>query len=75
MIEGTFIKESKIPSKCYQITKERLVAGYKADLLLEDSEDKIIVEAKGIISTKKAVLFPTVYSDRFTKQLLKLKHL
>ncbi|MDD3893611.1 MAG: DNA/RNA nuclease SfsA [Syntrophomonadaceae bacterium] len=62
-----------LSSKGYQISRERNVEGYKADLLLESGEEKIIIEAKGIISTKSSVLFPTVYSDRFTKQLCKIK--
>lgn len=75
-ILATIIKENNLfPANTYQIYKERTVGGYKADLFLKGSEDKIIIEAKGIISTKKAVLFPKLNSVRFINQLTKLKQL
>jgi DNA-binding sugar fermentation-stimulating protein len=73
ILEKVIKSNCLLPSQCYQISKEKKVDGYKADLFLENGKEKIIVEAKGIISTKSSVLFPIVYSDRFINQLNKIK--
>lgn len=61
------------PLTYYNIYKEQKIDDYRADIMLKNENEKIIVEAKGIISTNKVVLFPKVYSDRFITQLTKLK--
>lgn len=57
------------------IYKEKLINGYKADIVVDNRDHKVIVEAKGIISTQRDVEFPSVYSERTIKQLLKLKNI
>ena len=52
------------------VVREKTVEGYKCDLFIEDT--KTIIEVKSIISNSKTALFPTVHSERGTKQLFKL---
>lgn len=64
--------------KDYQLFKEQTIYGYKTDLLLIDpknDEDKILIEAKGIISTKRITKFPQVNSERAIRQLIKINNL
>lgn len=75
ILEAAITNRWLFPASGYDIYKERIVGNYKTDLLLENCERKIVIEAKGIISAGKTVLFPTVYSERFTNQLLQLKQL
>lgn len=56
-----------------QIQRERTVAGYKADLYIEDT--KTIIEIKTIVSDQKSVIFPSVYTERGIRQLIQLKEL
>jgi DNA-binding sugar fermentation-stimulating protein len=55
------------------ILKEKTIEGYKADLILPDH--KTLFEAKSIISTKKAALFPSVCPQRAIGQLHKIETL
>ena len=55
------------------ISSEKNVAGYKSDLFIEDTNT--IIEIKSILSFGKLAYFPTVYSERGVKQLLKLSSL
>lgn len=73
LLEIAISSNGLYPTNKFQIHREREFEGYKSDLLLESDEEKIIIEAKGIISTKRTVFFPNVYSERFIRQLTKLK--
>ncbi len=55
------------------IKKETFVHGYKCDLFIEDTNT--IIEVKSILSLERFALFPTIKSERSTKQLLELKEL
>lgn len=50
-----------------EITHEVMIDDYKCDLYIHDTDT--IVEIKSIISAKKTVQFPTVYSERANRQL------
>jgi DNA-binding sugar fermentation-stimulating protein len=52
------------------VVREKSIAGYKCDLFVEDTET--IIEVKSIISNSRTALFPTVHSERATKQLDKI---
>lgn len=54
-----------------QINPEKYIENYKADFLVS-GEKSIIVEAKGIIASRKIVKFPTVHSQRAIDQLEKI---
>ena len=57
------------------VIKEHMLAGYKTDLFLPDSNTAI--EIKSVISLDNTAHFPTVYSERSIKQLeqiLKMLH-
>lgn len=53
---------------------EKTIDGYKTDLIISGKSQHII-EVKGIISTQKNQVFPTVYSERAVVQLQKLLEL
>ncbi|MDF2985217.1 MAG: nuclease SfsA [Eubacterium sp.] len=53
------------------ILREKTIEGYKADFALL-GEHKTLFEAKSIISTKQATLFPSVNSNRAIEQLYKI---
>lgn len=55
------------------ISSEKSIAGYKSDLFIEDTDT--IIEIKSILSFDKLAYFPSVYSERGVKQLLKLSSL
>ena len=55
------------------VIKEHSVSGYKCDLYIEDTDT--IVEIKSIISTTDSTIFPTVYSERTIKQLMRLQEI
>ncbi|WJH37366.1 DNA/RNA nuclease SfsA [Paenibacillus sp. CC-CFT747] len=57
----------------YEVLTETAVEKYKADLLLVKGEQRIIVEAKGVISSSAEVLFPQVHTERGISQLYQLK--
>lgn len=59
------------------ISYEKVIDGYKADLITNDKNINAltIIEAKGIITTKKAEMFPSKYSERAIKQLVQIKQL
>ncbi|MEO3946218.1 DNA/RNA nuclease SfsA [Gorillibacterium sp. CAU 1737] len=64
-----------LPSN-YIVYREKTINGYKADLVLinpKDPGERLIIEAKGIISKRKNVLFPNVFSERGINQLHKIK--
>lgn len=48
---------------------EKVIEGYKTDFVLENKNEMVLVEAKGIISASKEIVFPSVYSERAVKQL------
>lgn len=50
---------------------EKFIEGYKADFILQEKELEI-VEAKGVISTSRDIIFPSVFSERAINQLLVL---
>lgn len=49
--------------------QEKVIDGYKTDFVLLNDNNKLLVEAKGIISVDKDIIFPSVYSGRAVKQL------
>lgn len=53
-----------------KLYKEKVIAGYKSDFIVEDQGKIKIVEVKGIITTSKEVMFPSVFSKRAIDQLL-----
>ena len=53
--------------------KEKMVAGYKADVYLPCT--KTVIEIKSIITTNDKATFPTVFSERALEQLQKIKKL
>lgn len=55
------------------ISTEKSIGGYKSDLYIEDTNT--VIEIKSILSFDKVAFFPTVYSERGVKQLLKLSSL
>jgi DNA-binding sugar fermentation-stimulating protein len=55
------------------IVREKLIAGYKSDLYVQDT--KTLVEIKSILSFSKMAIFPSVHSDRAIEQLKKLRQL
>lgn len=55
------------------VNREVLIDGYKADLFINDT--KTLIEIKSILSFEEESLFPTVYSERAVKQLIKIKEL
>lgn len=55
------------------VIRETMLDGYKADLYI--SETKTIIEIKSILSFEAETVFPTVYSERALKQLIKIKEL
>lgn len=56
------------------IEREKYFHGYKSDLLVL-GEIPIMIEAKGIISAKREIKFPTVYCQRAIDQLKKIRKL
>ncbi|QXM06624.1 DNA/RNA nuclease SfsA [Crassaminicella indica] len=69
-----YIIEKIDEHSCENLYKEKFVNGYKADFLLEGKE-KVVVEAKGIISARRDVVFPSVFSQRAIDQLRALLEL
>lgn len=59
------------------VSYEKVIDGYKTDLITNDknSNNLTIIEAKGIITTKKDEMFPSKYSERAIKQLKQIKQL
>lgn len=55
----------------YDINKEKYIGEYKSDFLVHE-KNNIIIEVKGLISTRKEMIFPTVYSQR---AICQLKHI
>lgn len=55
--------------------REKKIGNYKADFILEDENGLLIVEAKGLISTSKEIIFPSVFSERAINQLVILETL
>lgn len=70
-IKENIIKNNS-PEKVYT---EKTIEDYKTDLFIEGSNQQLIIEVKGIISTKTNQIFPTVYSERAVAQLYKLQEL
>lgn len=58
-----------------KLSREKSIEGYKSDFILEKDGHIEVIEAKGIISTAKKVIFPSVYSQRAINQLLVLLNL
>lgn len=58
-----------------KLSREKSIEGYISDFILEKDGCIEIIEAKGIISTAKKVVFPSVYSQRAIDQLLVLLNL
>ncbi|EGD46135.1 sugar fermentation stimulation protein [Ruminiclostridium papyrosolvens DSM 2782] len=73
ILEEDIRKNYKLCKPSDIILKEKTIEGYKADLILPDH--KTLFEAKSIISTKKAALFPSVYPQRAIEQLQKIEAL
>ncbi|WP_158289638.1 DNA/RNA nuclease SfsA [Paenibacillus flagellatus] len=71
------IQENKLKTLSgFSIKREQLINRYKADLLLENEEGiRIVIEVKGIISSKQEVMFPSIYSERAILQLSRIKQL
>ena len=63
----SFLKSRK------QIHRERIIAGYKTDIYIEDTNT--IVEIKTVIAEQQTAIFPTVHSDRSLDQLEKIEKL
>jgi len=61
--------KNKLYQKDCIISCEKLVQGYKSDILIEWQSKKVIVEVKSIISTSPLASFPTIFSKRAIKQL------
>lgn len=59
------------------ISYEKTINGYKTDLITNHINTKAltIIEAKGIITTKREEMFPSKYSERAIKQLKQIKKL
>lgn len=74
IIETSIESSDLLDLSDYKIFKEKKINNYRADLVLENNKSKIIIEGKGIISTESSILFPTVYSERFIKQLLSIRN-
>lgn len=55
------------------ILREHMIAGYKSDLYIADTDT--IIEVKTVLSTEATAMFPTVYSERTLNQLLQLQKL
>lgn len=51
------------------LCREKVINGYKTDFVLVNNNNNLLVEAKGIISVEKNIIFPSVYSERAVKQL------
>lgn len=70
-----YIREIEIKkSNPYTISREEILNGYKADLVIRDTNlNEKMIEAKAVIDTKHTTSFPKVHSDRAIKQLLKIK--
>jgi len=60
-----YLKVTYDPSIVY---REKYIGNYKTDFIV-CGESTIIIEAKGIISPRRKVVFPTVYSKRAIDQL------
>ncbi len=73
ILEEDIRKNYKLCNPFENIFKEKTIEGYKADFVLP--RQKAIFEAKSIISTKKAALFPSVYPKRAIEQLHKIETL
>lgn len=56
------------------VNREQYINEYKADFVITGNKN-IVVEAKGIIATKRSVLFPIVYSPRAIFQLKEILNL
>lgn len=56
-----------------KVSCEKTIDGYKSDLYIEDTNT--IIEVKTVLSLKKYVSFPTVYSQRAIRQLNEIKEL
>ncbi len=56
-----------------RVLREKTVAGYKADLYIEDTGT--LIEVKTILSDQKCAVFPAVFSERTIKQLRHIKKL
>lgn len=55
------------------VIREVMLDGYKTDLYINDTNT--IIEIKSILSFNDETVFPTVYSERAVKQLIKIKDL
>ena len=58
-----------------KLHKEKKIANYKSDFLVEYRNKIKIIEVKGIITTSKEIMFPSVFSKRAIDQLIKLLEL
>lgn len=74
------IVEEQLPKRFFSflgkrnnISREKLIGRYKADLFIEDTNT--IIEVKSVLSVDKISTFPGVNSDRAVMQLRELKRL
>lgn len=66
----------KYKAKAWTCQRERRVLGrVKTDLFVENGEQKIVYEAKAIISKGKTAIFPSVEGERAVRQLQEFKAL
>lgn len=69
LIANDVVKDYLKDTYCgYEIINEKYIGEYKSDFLVR-GKSNIVIEVKGIISTRKEVVFPTVYSSRAVIQL------
>lgn len=70
-----YIREIEMKkSNLYTISQEEILNGYKADLVIRDTNlNEKMIEAKAVIDIKHFTSFLKVHSERAIKQLLKIK--
>lgn len=77
VVEEAICEKQWFPSLNLQTTVEQRIEGYKADVgfFNEVTQEKGIIEIKGIISTDREALHPKVESPRAVEQLVRIKEL
>lgn len=71
------VLEAEIKRRCFSflgkrkdVSREKVVDGYKSDLYIADTDT--VIEVKSILSFNKNAFFPTVFSERVNRQLEEL---
>lgn len=75
ILEDLVVSKSLYPEALFRVYREKVIEGYKSDLLLKSVDKSIIIEAKGIIAKESKVTFPQVNSERAILQLKALEKL